>query len=238
MSTLAKQNGIAIASIAKLNGIAKASIASLDGILMPASFPTVGAVNNGTDVASGTSATVQLPASIASGDLLFIFMGSDSNTSTLAAAGWTNLYNAGVNSHGHALYKIATGAEGATVAVTWSGNSAAVFYSMKVTTWHGTTPPEKGTLATGNSVSPDCPSLTPSWGSANTLWIAHAGTKGSTQDFTVWPTSYTYTQYEIGSNGGLAVATRQVAASSQDPSAYTMTPTNNWDAETIAVRPA
>lgn len=142
------------------------------------SFPTVAAVNGGNQVAADvTSHTVNLPASIAANDLLLGFFTSDGDPVITWPGDWTLLFETvtGTAARFSCYYKIASGSEGASITVTTDVNekSAHTTYRIGVGSFTGT--PEAGTSATGTSTTPNPPSLSPSWGANDALWIAALG---------------------------------------------------------------
>jgi len=193
-------------------------------------FPIVAASNNGTDAASGTSASVQLPAGIASGNLLLIFCAFGSNTSAHAATGWT----VGLSDVQHLmLYKIASGSEGSSVTVTWNSSTENYFRSVRISGAHASAPPEAA-LFNASSINPNPPSLTPTWGAKNTLWFASCAP--NTDASAVYPTNYTDNQYRA-SGLRLIMCSRNLNAASEDPGTFTQASSNTYRAMTTAVRP-
>lgn len=218
------------------------SSANAHHAIPPPDFPVVAATNNGTDVANGFSTTVQLPSGITSGNLLLIFASSGGAIKDLAATGWTNLYNGGTTSRVNCLYRFSTGSEGSTLPVTWSASpqTNVKFFSMRITGWDGSTPPESGVIATANNANPNPPSLSPSWGAANTLWIVHMQALAAADTVTAYPANYIDNQY-TAINGDtttahIAIATRNLNAASDDPGTFTITAAT-WTTNTVAVRP-
>lgn len=211
-------------------------------------FPTATAPTATAFAASVTSMAITMPATVASGDLLLAL------TETRNAPTWTKPLNwndistiaqAGGGAVGKlsGFYKIADGTEAGTTP-TWTASTTTTgeWQVIKVTGWHGTTPPE-ATTASGDATSANPPSLTPSWGADDDLWIAVAGNAatGDTTGFTVAPTNYTGLQSNGASSGGstanIATATRQLNATSEDPGTFTPSSNRFWTAATIAVRP-
>lgn len=201
---------------------------------------------------AGTSHNVNLPATVNAGDLLIaVFQTSLPASATTVtwdnstAGVWSNLYDldtSSLDSHQTCKYKIADGTEdSATLVLTTSqsvGSEAVVF---RVSGWHGTTPPEVATVNTINGVSHDPPSLTPSWGAADTLWLALAGEEGATRSYSAFPTSYTNTRSDqtgSGSGGVIGSAWRSLNAASEDPATFTSSASNRCITATIAIRPA
>lgn len=208
-------------------------------------FPTVAATNQGNDTVNGTSHTINLPASISSGDLLIVAVSMDGNTSLTWPAGWTALSgptNSGGDGTLEARYRIADGSEGATITITTAASEAQSHISWRITGWHGTTPPEAGTPATANNSSPDPPSVAPSWGSEDNLYIAVMGWGVSTSNISAYPTNYSISQMtDAASNVGIAaiaIAGRELAASSDNPGTATIGSNSTWAANTLVVRPA
>lgn len=197
-------------------------------------FPGIVSANNGTDNAGNTqAATVQLPANIVSGNLLLIFGRFFAAVTGLASANWTVLYSAGANQIVACLYKIADGTEGATASLTWTTATANHWYAVQVGNWLGSGAPEAGTTASGSSTAPAPPSLTPSWGAGSTLWFAHASTTTAGGPFTAFPANYTNSQYSVTQ---LAIASRKLAASPEQPGVLAITNSAAWSANTVAVR--
>lgn len=204
------------------------------GAVVLSPTPVIATTNNGADGASGTSATVNLPASIAAGDLLIIFAALSAGTSP-SASGWTTFGF----SKGFILAKIAGGAEGASVSVSWTTTSKSAFYSMRITGSAGGSVAAcmNAVFSSGTSVSPDPINNAPGWGALNILWIAMYGTgTGATSAF---PPSYTNTQYNnsSGSNAQLGVASRNLNAISEDPGAFTTNPSQTWGALSLGIKP-
>lgn len=204
-------------------------------------FPTVSSVTVSVFNTAATSHLVAMPATVSAGDLL-VTVGSGQAGVFTTPASFTLLHQT-QNGSGAVLgawYRIADGSEGGTT-VDWTTpvNRKGNFHVYRITAWHGTTPPEVGTAATGSSTTPDSPTLTPSWGSADTLWIASEGNSGATT-VSAYPTNYTNGNDDqcTGAGGNsLGTARRELAASSEDPAAFTISVTNIWVAQTIAIRP-
>jgi hypothetical protein len=217
-------------------------------------FPTPGTPVPTSFSTSVTSMPVAMPATVAAGTLLKAYVHVRNAGTWTKPTGWTeipkigggNLSQVGGGTVGKfdGFYKIADGSEGGTTP-TWTASVAttAQWQVTPATDWHGTTPPE-GTTASGDASNANPPSATPSWGSDDNLFEAIAGNSatGETTGFTAAPTNYTGLQSNGTSSGGstvnLAVATRQLAASSDDPGTFTPNSNRFWAAATVGVRPA
>lgn len=213
-------------------------------------FPSTAAAPTATAFATSvTSMPVNMPSSIASGDLLIAFVHVRNAGTWTLPSGWTDISTLSQGGGGtvgklNGFYKIAAGTESGTTP-TWTSSigTTGEWQTYRVTGWHGTTPPE-ATTTNGDASAANPPSLTPSWGADDTLWIALAGhSAGSTAAWSAGPSSYSGFQINGASSGGSAVsiasAYRQLNASSEDPGAYTVSGSNRfWSSGTIAIRPA
>lgn len=204
-------------------------------------FPQVASTNNGYNDSTGTSHTCNLPASISSGDLLILFFGWYTGSSVTTPSGWSSLGtdNNGTNIYQVIFYKTATGSEGSTVNVTTGSSTKSSHVSYRITGWTGT--PEKGTAVTGTNSSPDPPSLSPSWGSDDTLWIATETNRNNS--FTSYQTSHPDNQVRGGntstsSSSETAICTDEDAASSNNPGTYALSTSRYWVAQTVAIQPS
>lgn len=215
-------------------------------------FPTFNTPVSTSFGVAATNMQVNMPASVAAGDLLIVLVESRNAVTWTKPSGWNDistLAQAGGSSVGqlNGFYKIAAGTEaGTTPQWTASGVTTAIWNTFKVTTWHGTTPPE-ATTTNGDSSAANPPNLAPSWGADDTLWVAIAGHAASTASaWSAGPSGYGNFQCNGASTGGAAVsmgiATLTNNASSENPGAFTVNGGGNnnrwWAAATLAVRPA
>lgn len=212
-----------------------------------AAFPVVAATTSSESSAT-SSHTVNLPSGISSGHLLTIHITCRNSTLPITfPAGWTQIgsdYTSGGVASSHNInadyYRIADGGEGATITVTTGGGgNACASVSNRITGHHASSAPEGGTPASATSANPNPPSLSPSWGAEDTLWIARAGVVG-TRTTSVYP--YPDGNANIQSSGSntvtLTYCEQDENASSDDPGTFTVSLSDNWAAQTIAIRPA
>jgi len=203
-------------------------------------FPAVQDTNTSGESSDVTSHTVNLPANISAGDLLIVFFSCDANETVTwpTGDGWASIFhqtNANTLDIG---YKIADGTEGATITVTTGSAEQSAHISYRITGNHRYLAPEVSTGATGNSTSPNPDSLTPTGGAKDYLWIAVEGNADG-DVASAYPSNYTNGQTNaVGTTAGanIAVARRELNASSEDPVAFTI-PLNKWVACTVAVHP-
>ena len=203
-----------------------------------------------TETAFGTDTTdhyINMPVTVNEGDLLIVFFTNDGIAAVTKPAGWTELASdkRGIAVRLSVYYKIAVGDEdGTTVNFVTSAAEQAATQVYKITNWHGTTPPEISTAATGISTAPNPASLDPAgWDVEDTLWIAAAGQdRGDQSGTTVYPASYTDGTSTLSAHSWQSCRTlsahRVLTAASEDPGSFTIPISDEWVAFTITVRPA
>lgn len=214
-------------------------------------------VNSVTSTQTGTgfgsdslTHNVNMPATTKAGDLLLMFFSYDDSTATITdpdgAGGWTQVTanssaTGGVT--GSIWAKIATGSDGSTVnfASSTSQSASAQVYRIAANSWSGSLSDIASAVGTGSTTTtPNPPALTPSWGSANNLWLEYVA-GGTHTALTTPSTNYangTHTNGNTG-NAGASVDTayRLNTAATEDPGTMTLA-TNSTDIPfTIAVRP-
>lgn len=209
-------------------------------------FPTVASSASFVTGSNSTTHNVTMPATVNAGDLLIVIAskGLFSNTTITTPAGWSVITT---STHSPdairvaSYYKIAAGTEGGTTVNFATGDSCGLAARIyRITGWHGTTPPE-GAAATTSTGNP--PSLTPSWGAEDTLWIAALGSGLTTQVPASPPTSYANlgtANDNIGNNNRAKVSTadRSRNAATEDPGAFVSATANTIIGLTIAIRPS
>lgn len=153
-----------------------------------------------------------------------------------------------------AAYKFSDGTETGTFTVTQAATITGGYSSvlLSIPHPHQTAAPEVGTVANGTAAAANQGALAPSWGAADTLWIA-VGSNGETSAAGSWtamggagaPTNYgSYADAAVAdaSTVGqieIAVSFRQNNTASEDVATYTSQDLSNArnSALTIAVRP-
>jgi hypothetical protein len=167
-------------------------------------------------------------------------------------SGWTEFYEQDASSGTLHLavagaYRQADGTEGASITVTTNVSVLAAHNAYRITgaADPSVQPPEAASIAytaTGSTIDP--PSLTPTGGAKDYLWLAVAGWRRTGLTATGDPTSYT--NAIEASSGGSASGTklrslrRQLNGSSENPAAFTLSSTTSDRrvGVTIAVHPA
>lgn len=213
--------------------------------------PAVIAQGTSNVTTAGTSHTVSI-GSPASGTRVVVVFGYAVTGQTVTwPAGWTAVINAktelvtddtvGVD----VGYRDCNGSEGATISVTTSVNTKSDHNYYQITGQDTGTAPEATTGLTGTDVNPDPPSLSPTGGSKDYLFVAAASSAGE-NTYSAFPTSYVNTQQSNTGTGGAtntncftATGTRAVTAASENPATFTrgLASGVGWVAQTIAVHP-
>ncbi len=208
-------------------------------------FPVVEDVTATTFGSSVTEHLVSMPATVNAGDLLLVIFSNDGDaTVTDPGTGW-ELVTSDNNSteiRGTIYYKIAIGDEdGTTVDFVTSAGEEAAAHVYRISNWHGTTPPEASSVTTALNNDPDPGALTPSWGSAETMWIAAFAMDWLDDTSIQGPTSYTNVLEDQPNNNsnsaGVGSARRENEVSSENPADFTTNWDEQWVAWTIGIRP-
>jgi hypothetical protein len=198
-----------------------------------------------TEYALTTAGTTATPTfTQTTGDLVVIFLGLAAGGTITPGGGFTNF--TAFNSQNHIIYKVLDGSEGGNVAITIpSSKACAIAYNIR--DFSGT--PEKSSLNTGTSTTPDPLTVTPAGGSQDYLWIASVHTAGEEADDDTWcsaaPTNFTNLLQKTSGVGGaastncsLACAEFSSTASSMDPGPFTIAQSLAWRTFTVAISPA
>lgn len=205
-------------------------------------FPTIVTQSISGTTTEATSHTITLPASIVSGNLLLAFVSGEFGGNG-SISGWTTHTNYSIGNTGLAIfYKIAGSSESnPSFSIPDSRSIAYAVYQISGAATSGATESQVATT------SYDPPSLTPTWGSKDTLWFAvctMAANAGNT-GFSAFPSGYSNTNNSNYSHGPgnaygqvLGVCNKGAAASSDDPSSFTGTSAFQYLSSTLAVKPA
>lgn len=206
-------------------------------------FPNIYGIQT-TASSATTSHSISVPSG-ASGDLLIMLLVVAGTVTISTPSGWTSAIN--TNSGGRvrlrAVYKISDGSESSvSVTVGSSVELSAIVLRVEAGTSNAGSGPE---LSAGSAPSSpqnfaNPPSLTPSWGSAKTSWVAIALLPTNISSVSSWP--YTDQQTWVVSPGGApvaaAISTTKVESGSVDPGNFTYFPNTYGVGVTMGIRPA
>lgn len=210
------------------------------------SYPTYLSATGSNFPTPATSHLVVMPATVNAGDLLMMQIATIANGAVTTPSGWTLMSSVSLGAVQYVswYYKVAAGTEGGTtvtVTVGLSCNAAALVHRIQAGTYSGA--PEIANVATGNTANPDPPSLSPSWGSAATLWIAAFSGRNPGSGTSVYPFANGNTRSASGatsdnSQGIAASCWENNTTASRDPGTFTNASSSARQAHTVAVRPA
>jgi hypothetical protein len=209
-------------------------------------FPVVESSNTSAGTTSASpGASINMPSGIVAGNLLIAFCAGDTAVS-YTASGWDEITGQanGTASQLTIFAKIAAGGDSMTL-VGEANDYAVVVVRIS---GHGvsnvTTDIYKGTAATGSSSTPDPPTLSPSPGALDYLWLECFGTDDDDDTATYWSTTTnTFTgiaQHKSATGTSscmVAVAELDLNASTLNPTTMAMAATEEWIAQTLAIPP-
>lgn len=208
-----------------------------------------------TNTAFGTGATshnVNMPATVAAGDLLLAFICIPSNSITITTpSGWSveseiaQASNASLRAQWFS--KVAAGTEGGTTVDFVTSSSirmVAEVFKIFAGTYSASVARDYAVLSNGTTANPDPPSVTTSWGAANNLWIASL-MRDREPTVSGYPSGYGDTT-TINSNGGAggtsgitaAAASLTTSLATEDPGSFTLSDAEqSSNTYTVAVPP-
>jgi hypothetical protein len=210
-------------------------------------FPIIVDSYTGNEIGVNVTTNVTMPAAVEAGDLLLVMLQSWNATSTAnwftPAGGWNltiSSLGSGQQRRLGVFYKVADGTEdGATVNFVTNNNAFNAWSVYQIRNYTGT--PESSTVVTSTASAPDSGSLSPSWGTKDTLWITQAGMFNATQvPQGAAPSLYEGLLEDFGNSASAdrprhATAHRFLRAASEDPGAWPNSAAN-WSAHTIGIQ--
>jgi hypothetical protein len=201
-------------------------------------FPVIETTNTTNITSNSASWTVNLPASIAAGNLLLCHLACIQDITYTLPAGWQMLcYDR--NQSSATFFKRATGSEGSTMTVGLSSATIGCALTHRISKAHATLAPYAIMGATVGSTTPNPPNGVPYWAqSSKVLWLA-VTERNNIAAPTGWPTNYTLNQIAAHNNSVIALhaAGRQLEATTEDPGTFTYAASANNTPWTIAIPP-
>lgn len=211
-------------------------------------FPTVSDITE-TSVLNSPQEEFDLPATVDSGDLLLAVIASDEFGTFTATppTGWTEIARSNETGVvGYIIAKVADGTEdGGTVTLTTgTGTDPIAAQCYRIKNWFGAIGGvEAAASAYAAASTVDPPSLTPTWGAADTLWIAAMVAGDDNATVSAYPSNYTNGVDTVAGDAinfscSCGTARRELNASSENPGTFTLSELEGVVGYTIAVRPA
>ena len=199
------------------------------------SAPTVvSTAVHGSD-GGGATRSVDLPATIASGNLLLMQLRASitggSNVTITVPTGWSNLGSRNSGGTTYWIGRVADGDEGATVSITISENGGLSANAYQITNWGGAL---SGVFVEFHSANENIPPLlNHAQGSRHTLWLAGITARRTDWDITADPANYSdrlsqrSSPFESNNLGRTTTASarRTLTAESEQPGAWTLSGT-------------
>jgi hypothetical protein len=236
-----KDGGLIIGENTSITNVTNANPAVVTGSFGSTAYPTISSTATFAASVGATTHSVTLPSSIVSGNLLIVILRVGTGTGTITAttpAGWTVLGSRNSTGITYAFYKIATGAEGATVSVTVSAAAYLSAISYNITNYTGV--PEISFEST-NINNP--PSISSSWNATKNTFISVLTYRRSDGTADTAPTNYSTlltakpTSSTNTNRASIATAVRNYESKTDDPAAFTTTGTiDTPHSATIVVR--
>lgn len=218
------------------------SILPLAAMLLSAktSPVTQGALATTPQPGASSSWTVNLPASIAAGELLLIFIFGN-NSAVPSAAGWTALSLGAFSTvNVYCLRKTATGSEGATVTVAMTASASGGAWATRVTGADLSQAPAVATQSGGTTATLANPTVTPSWGGAPNLYFSIVAFGNLPRTVSAYPYANDNSTLSTALFAGAICDLGKPAQTSETPASWTMSTTGAAGSQTftVAIKPA
>src|SRR3990172_2787877 len=216
------------------------------------SFPVVAGFGGGNSGGNVTTTTVDLMVAGTPrvGDLLLVLFALDGDTEPTWPAGWQTSSAAMGASQGYTSFGARVFRSGDPTSIDLSHPSEGSAWQVyRITGAYKAEPKLSITVAytgivvdggaNGTNSAPDPANAVPDWPQGETLWIAFAGHDNGTVSTDSGPSSYANFRNDRWNNVdgvGLASARRELDASSENPGTFALSASEEWRAQTIAIR--
>lgn len=200
-------------------------------------FPVWNTADDTSGQGNGQNFTAVYPANSAADNIILLFVATNSSSEVTTPGGFSSLGGwTGNFQRIRAYWHRYDGSEPANFTVTMSSTQYRAWRLIRVSGAHTTSSPESVDGNTGVSNSPDPLSISPSWGSEKNLYIVIGSFDGAVT-ITSYPANYV-NGVTNGTTERLAVASRSIENSTENPGAFTLSGSGAWVVDTIALRPA
>lgn len=200
-------------------------------------YESVATTESAADV---TSLVCNMPSGIAAGNVLVAIVTADGTQTINASAGWTaltaNQTISGGGATARAFWKVAAGSDALTVSV-GSAERIAVVVARASSASNA-----QAAFATGGSTPAAPPTINPSGGTRNYLFLVGIAFASSSANPSADPSGYTQIANVVTTGGTAGQSVRQYAArrdatsvSSESPGTAAYANATQWGAYTIAV---
>lgn len=198
------------------------------------SYPIVETTATFENNSSTTSHSVTLPSGIQSGDLLLMILRPGDGRTITLPSGWNLLSSRSNNGVSYVIYKTASGTEGTSQNISLSSGARLAAITYRISNWED--------LEAANSNLNDPPSLTTSWASYATLYIAAMTNRRSDNNVSQGPLEFgdlISIANPSGNNSRVRVSSAHLESNNQtvDPGGFTISGNHNSYASfTIAIK--
>ncbi len=211
-------------------------------------FPTIESSTDSTTNSNTTTHTVSYPATVDAGDLLVCFFCSDGVETVSYPGAWVHLFekvtSGGTNITISVGWLEAAGTEdGGTFDITTGSSERSVQKLYRITGAEDpdTQAPEYAvTAATPTSANPDPPSVTPTGGAKDYLWLPMCGWDNNTfTTATGAPSGYSLEQNTLNNSqgSGVGIGEQEINAASEDPGTFTLDNARRQASATVVIHP-
>lgn len=204
--------------------------------------PKVAASNTTNATSSSGGLSINLPSGIVAGNLLLAFAANDTSVSWSATGTWAQIDNGanGTAVQGACWARIATADANDNLTITGEANDIAVV-TLRVVD-HGVSNVSSdivlGSAATGSDGAPDAPNCNPGT-SGKWLWLSYFAADDDDDTTYWWPVEGApVAQVKSAASTSscmVGVAYRWLEASSYNPTAFAMSASEEWRAQTLAI---
>ncbi len=193
--------------------------------VLRSAFPSIVNTMESTSNSSGTSFSVLMPTGIEAGQaLVMIARYYQPPTAINTPSGW-NLLSSTVNGTNGSMAifaKTAVGGDGTVSVTTTAAVTVKQATVLLLENFYGDVANgAAATSANASGTSPDPPSRSAPWGSAQNLWIACTTLANGAS--VTYPANYTLSEYAVLDKApAIALAARELKASSENPGAFSI----------------
>lgn len=211
------------------------------------SFPVFESKATSVSSSSLTTHTIDTPAGVVSGDLLIAFIALENETGSPQFSSWSDGFTeikdkttgGGAGASVGVAYKVSDGTEGANITVDSVDAERAAHAMYRYSNFDPAIAPEISAGASGLSAAPDPDSLTPAGGAKDYKFMVFCAFEKDDETITGFPTNYgsNQTNHSMFSGATIGIADRDLNAASEDPGAFSMSGSKEWQAFTLAIHP-
>jgi len=202
-------------------------------------FPSLSDISDFSDLNGstvGADTTVDIIPNVQENDLICYAVANDGGEQNPALPGYAEVLHLDELT---LFAKKATSSEPSSVTIALDSveSVAVIGWRIPASEWSQDTNDIEAMISASN----DPPNLTPSYGSEDTTWIAISGVD-SGRNVDTYPSGYSNQSHFrtglVGGDAAVAICSRELAASSEDPGIFDWSSNTSVVSATVAIRPA